>query len=443
VPRHRWTYTRGMSTRDADIIIAGAGLSGLSLAVRLIEHGPSKARIVVIDPRTEFGRDRTWCQWQVEPHPFEHCISHRWSRWMAADSEGEVVRSAPAHPYVHIPSDRFYADALSRLDVPGARVELRLGTAVERVASDAEAVFVHTDDGAVTSGAMLFDSRPMAGHVPQPNRAGRDREHVVLLQHFAGVIARCSRPVLDPECATIMDFRVPQSDGIHFLYILPYSPRRALVEATWFSARTHDEAAYRTGLERALDRVFGRTAGSSEKQTDPQHDLRVPPDVRVEAYERGVIPMTTRSFRRRSGLRHIRLGLSGGMARPSTGYAFLSIQRDSAALVEEVNRTGLHALETMSIPRTRSVRSKHLDAVFLGWLERHPGRAPALFRTLFERVPPEVLVRFLSDASSPLEDLQVVARCPMASFVEQAVQHVSARVWPAVVERLSSSVSRA
>jgi uncharacterized NAD(P)/FAD-binding protein YdhS len=47
-------------TRYYDIAFAGAGLSAISLAVRLVEL-PDPPRIILIDPRTEFPHDRTWC----------------------------------------------------------------------------------------------------------------------------------------------------------------------------------------------------------------------------------------------------------------------------------------------------------------------------------------------------------------------------------------------
>jgi hypothetical protein len=56
----------------------------------------------------------------------------------------------------------------------------------------------------------------------------------------------------------------------------------------------------------------------------------------------------------------------------------------------------------------RSARTTALDTVFLSYLAHHPARAPRNFFHLFERVPPELLVRFLSDGSSIADDLRVM-----------------------------------
>src|SRR5690606_29518390 len=61
----------GCGVTDADIVIVGAGLAGLSTAVHLLERGPADRHLTLVDPRTDFGRDRTWCSWALEPHPFE------------------------------------------------------------------------------------------------------------------------------------------------------------------------------------------------------------------------------------------------------------------------------------------------------------------------------------------------------------------------------------
>ena len=72
-------------------MIAGAGCAGLSLACAMLEAGVPGRSIAIVDPRTTFDDDRTWCSFAVAPHAFSDVASHRWFRWRVA-AEREVPR---------------------------------------------------------------------------------------------------------------------------------------------------------------------------------------------------------------------------------------------------------------------------------------------------------------------------------------------------------------
>ena len=78
-----------------DLAFAGAGLAAVSLAVRLAAL-PDPPKIILIDPRTEFPRDRTWCHWQLHETPFDHAITHRWHRWTVRTPTAGTVAAATA-----------------------------------------------------------------------------------------------------------------------------------------------------------------------------------------------------------------------------------------------------------------------------------------------------------------------------------------------------------
>lgn len=387
---------------DADVIIAGAGLSGLSLAVGLLDAGlPDDARILLLDPREMLsGEDRTWCFFDLLPHAFDAAITHRWNHWRVRNGADEVVRSAQGIAYCRIPGERFYELALGRLAAAGPRVEIRRGVTVENLYSRGEHVDVHTGTETLR-GRLAMDSRP-----PSLTRAPDDGHDVNLLQHFRGRVLRSTQPVFEADTATLMDFDVSQEHGIHFIYVLPYDAHTALVESTFFTGGLLPDAVYESAIENWLAR-------------------RRPGVVfQTISHESGVIPMTTAPFDPWPSPRVVRIGTAGGHVKPSSGYAFLGVQRfvrDFAPRVVSALRAGGCA----EPPAVRNPRTTALDTIFLSYLRSCPDRAPATFYRLFERVPPGVLARFLSDEGTLADDLTVMRRSDSPRLALEAIRAAS------------------
>jgi lycopene beta-cyclase len=375
------------SIPDADVIIAGAGLSGLSLALALLDAGlPDEARIVIVDPReTLNGADRTWCFFDLVPHAFESAITHRWPQWRVRNGTAEVLRSEPGITYCHIPGERFYKVALERLAAAGKRVQFLLGVTVEHLDDRGTHVDVHTSAGMLRA-SLAMDSRP-----PSLTYAAGGRKDIHLLQHFRGRVVRSAEPVFEVGTATLMDFDVSQAHGLHFIYVLPFDAYTALVESTFFTEDLLPEAVY----EEAIETWLARRRPGAVFQTISR--------------ESGVIPMTTVPFNAWPSPRIVRIGTAGGHVKPSSGYAFLAVQRFVAEFAPRV----VAALRTGGCaepPAVRSPRTVVLDSIFLSYLRRLPARAPDTFYRLFERVPPGVLARFLSDTGTLADDLTVMRR---------------------------------
>ncbi|MFK7989493.1 MAG: FAD-dependent oxidoreductase [Sandaracinaceae bacterium] len=377
-----------------DIVIVGAGCAGLSLAWQLAKRGPQGRRVVLVDPRTEHTRDRTWCFWNVAPHDFEDLVSHRWAAWRVREKNGTwVTRTSPGRRYERLEADRFYDRVRGRLaEEPG--IELRLGVTARHIHDAGDRVIVDTSEGTIAA-SMAFDSRP-----PLPRGAAIPGRDVSLLQHFEGWEVETSEPIFEPAVATLMDFDHPPqpSDGLAFTYVLPTSPTRALVEVTWFSAEVLPNDVYASHLEAWL-------ADRGVAEWNVRHR------------ERGVLPMRADSFAIRPSKRIHRIGLAGGAAKPSTGYAFQAIQRQSRRLAAKLERD----LVPATVPPRDRVPSAQ-DAVFLSYLARDPERGRRALVRLFDRVEPDLLIRFLSDAASPAETLEVMAAMPAKQMLAEAIR---------------------
>jgi len=351
-----------MRCADVKVAIVGAGMSGLSLAVALAARG---IEVVVHEAAAEPPSARTFCGFEVEGHPFEAAVGHRWSRVAVARRGGTIERALTEHPYAKIDGRAFVDEALRQLEGAGATLRF------EAPVSD-----VRTLDA-----SHVFDSRPI-------------RSEGALLQQFVGRFVRTEAPRFDPDRAMLMDFRVDQSRGVHFLYVLPTSETEALVEDTYFSRQPLDAAIFEGTLGRALEPLGPLEVLASEEGTIPMSTERPPP----------APPRVTR------------IGVAGGVAKPSTGYAFLFAQRHARAIADALSR-GEKPPATVRRPRDR-----FLDEIFLARIEAEPAEAYQLFVRLFENMEGDRLARFLSECARPSDLLQVVTALPMGPFTGEALR---------------------
>jgi lycopene beta-cyclase len=378
-------------------LILGAGCAGLSLAWHLRaagDHGP----MALVDRRDRFENDRTWCYWDVESTPFDDLATHAWDRWAVIDEHGKVIECcSKRYRYRRVRSIDVYRRVLNRL-VNDPEVDLYLGETIRERAEDGLGVTVETPFGSIR-GVRAFESA-RGSHQPVASAPGGQ---AALVQHFLGQTVRANRPIFDAGCPILMDFRVDQADGPHFVYVLPLSPEIALVENTYLFPSPVSASRHRAEIASYLDRCFG---------------LRRFELVEEEA---GRIPMTTHRPKTTPRSRIIPIGLAGGAARPSSGYAFVRIQRQCRRLA-----SGISAGKSTT---TRLAGRKYdfLDTVFLRALEEHPDATGALFARMFEAVRPDSLVRFLGDHSDVRDDLRLIAALPKWPFLDAAVR--SASTW--------------
>ncbi len=378
-------------SRTAPHVILGAGCAGLSLAVALREAGLD-APIVLLDRRTAYGRDRTWCLWDTPGVRFTELATHRWPAWQTVSPTGVHTRQdGRGTAYLHLRADDVYGAALARLDDAGD-VELRLGTRVTVVREADGCVVVGTDAGPLRA-AHVYDALGGGG----PLRALRPPRAGALRQAFLGQEVRTDGPVFDPGVATLMDFRIDRSHGVRFVYVLPFAADRALVEDTSIGTVPVPAARRRAAIRRHLREHHGVSAFA------------------VEYEERGVIPMTTAPWPVRIGARVSAVGLAGGAARPSSGYAFARIQ----AQVDAVARAVVAGAPVPT--RTGSARLELLDRIFLDVLRADPDAFPATMAALLGGTPGDVVARFMNDCSTPADEARLVAAMPPLPFARAAV----------------------
>jgi lycopene beta-cyclase len=176
---------------------------------------------------------------------------------------------------------------------------------------------------------------------------------------------------------------------MRFFYVLPFSERQALVEYIRFSPGEYDQA-----IRVYIETVLG---------------IR---DYCIVAKESGIIPLTDQPFPRQAGQRVMTIGTLGGRIKPSSGYAFLRIQQDSAAIVRSLLRVN----HPFDVPPD-SERYRLYDSGLLQVIHHHGEQIKPIFATLVRKNPIERVFRFLDGTASLWEDLVLMASLPPGPFL--------------------------
>jgi lycopene beta-cyclase len=130
----------------------------------------------------------------------------------------------------------------------------------------------------------------------------------------------------------------------------------------------------------------------------------------VEEEEFGVIPMSNLTYPESESPRIIQIGTPGGSVKPTTGYAFLNIIRQSKEwadllLSEEKDRS--------SAPP----RFTFYDNLLLHILQEEGHQASGIFSALFRNNPMHRILTFLSERSHLGQEALIFLRLPFLPFL--------------------------
>jgi lycopene beta-cyclase len=365
---------------DFDFIIAGGGVSGLSLAYNLAHSLLGSRPILVIEQDPCGKADHALSFWSDHPTPFDPVIQHSWDR-LEFKSEGLSLPLALGAYRYHTLRSADYTRFILQ-DLAGCPNVTRVEAAVERVEPWPDFAAVSAG-GRVYTGQWVFDSRFQLAAF-NPDR----RRYCSLRQYFAGWEIETSWAAFNPQAATLFDLRTPQCGELRFFYVLPYSERRALVEYVLMSPGPCDEAV-RAYIENSLG----------------IHDYR------ILSKEGGVTPLSDCRFPRRVGRQVMAIGIPGGRVKPSAGYAFMRIQRDSAAIVRALLKTG----RPFDIPGDGRFY-RLCDATLLQIMQTQGDLVKPIYTALFKNNPVERVLHFLDETASPGENLALMASLPHRLF---------------------------
>jgi lycopene beta-cyclase len=378
-----------------DMIFLGGGCAALSLLVRLVQSGQfAGLRFLVVDPDRKTANDRTWCFWEKGSGYFEKVVYRQWEQLDFYSSDFSAPLSLDGYRYKMIRGVDFYAHCLDVLERSG-QVEWVSAT-VTAVTRFADQVVLQVDTNPSTSLTWNLTAPLVFNSIYKP--AVTSSGQVDLLQHFKGWVIETSGSEFHSQRATLMDFRVSQQEGTTFVYVMPFSERRALVEYTLFTKSLLTPAAYEQGLRAYIQEQLGIK------------------EYQVTEEEFGVIPMTTRSFSfYNDGI--FNLGTAGGQTKASSGYTFQFIQKQSDRIVRQLIQASSGGLQQL---KGNPARFHFYDQVLLQVLAKGYWPGDRVFARLFERNKASSIFRFLDNETSWPEELAIISSLPTWPFLRGA-----------------------
>lgn len=219
------------------------------------------------------------------------------------------------------------------------------------------------------------------------------------MQHFKGWVIETSQPVFNPRKATLMDFRVAQQPQTTFVYVMPFSTTRALVEYTIFSEEVLEDEKYENALQNYISKYIG--------------------ECRIIEKEFGVIPMTNYRFPVSQGS-IINIGTAGGQTKASSGYTFQFIQKQTKQIVDNLLRTG----SPLPIANASSGRFGLYDSTLLNILYHDKVPGDYIFTQLFKHNKATEILRFLDNETSLWDEWRIIKVLPKLAFTKAAFSHL-------------------
>ena len=320
-------YRREMSEKAADMIIVGAGLSGLLTAWRCLDMNPDLT-VMVIEASDKIAGDHTWSFNLTDVAPelrdwIKPFIAHQWDSYDVKFPKRERTLDI-----TYCTGNSETLRSCVQQHIESGRLKVKLKTRVMELQSDC----VTLEDGQMLSSNCVLDARGF-----EPN------ENVFLgYQKFVGRTIRTKKPH-GLKRPIIMDATVEQLGGYRFVYCLPFTEHEVLVEDTY----------YTDGPELSENEVTARIDDYINAKGWGDHEL-----VRQE---KGVLPITLAVDERRMWDESNAIGIRGGFYHAVTGYSFPDALRLADDIAETLDLMEIDVAKTVSndVPQEISISRRY------------------------------------------------------------------------------------
>ena len=243
-----------------------------------------------------------------------------------------------------------------------------------------------------------FNSKLIFSSLPKNEKINYSR-YPLLNQSFIGWTIETNKDVFDEKTITLMDFDRDQKDETRFIYILPFSSKKALVEYTLFSEKKISDQDYKQGIKEYLMKKGIEKYNVIDK-------------------EKGNIPMTCFPFEKSNTNKLIYIGTAGGWTKPSTGYTIKNaIQKTKEIASLIMSHKPLEHFNKRN-------RFWYYDLILLDVLKSTKGNGYKAFSYMFKRNDPIKILKFLDEKTSVFEELPILLSVNKIPFTKALVNRL-------------------
>ena len=360
---------------EYDITVIGAGLSSLMFLSKMLKNKPNLS-VLILEQKKMIDHSQSFCVWEgpglidIEKE-FKLKSKHRWNE-ILIEGNGKKIKK-DIHPYRYV-----YHDGYTTLKLLSSQIKSKMkilySAKVKKVTELDKNIQVRTSKGNFIS-EYLIDSRPKV-------EKGEVKSEYIQ-QAFIGSEIEVTSNYFNKFEATIMSFSKNKSET-EFIYQLPFSKKRALIETT----------------------LFSNNPNLKKLQTKHAKNLKKYGSYKILRKEKGIIPMALIEAQRSK--RIIKIGTGAGMVRASSGYSMRKI----ANWITECKEKTLTKNNLLSFSYSPNPLLDFFDKIFLRVIKDHPNKSPDLFINLFRKSNHKSFIKFLSDKPSWLDIINIIMSMP-------------------------------
>lgn len=368
-----------------DYLIIGSGLAGLQLALQMAKDAYfDRYTIGLIDPSEKITNDKTWSFWEKGPGNFDPIVKRKWHTAKFKSRNLSLSIPLKEYQYKTIRSSDFYDWAKTQLALKD-NVQFIIDTVQDIEEGEPVRIFGRSS---LYSAKHVFDSRVPADFKKQVFK------YTLIQQHFEGWVIETELPSFQPDAFSMMDYRFQYKDSTSFIYVLPYSNTKALVEFTFFTPYTVASAIYTEAIKNYLQNEMNITT------------------YKVLETEQGNIPMTDFPFGNYNSKHVTKIGTGGGWVKGSTGYSFKHTEKNVRKMVDN--------LKAGKSPEMglNNRKFKFYDKIFLKVLHDENQMGVWIFERFYLKNSVQTMFRFLDEESKFPEDLRIMKSLFSFAFIK-------------------------